>query len=495
MNPKVPLLTVLAVVGLALAGCLAGGPVEPGGPVATIDSASIDLALGAATVRISDPGARNSEFWAAQDPLDRDHVAVAILDSDDEAGGRTCSVFLSEDAGQTWTEATPDGFHNLRVTYDPWLTYTPDGALHVVCIENSAPGGPFVYARSQDGGHTWDKVGSIPGGGDKSIIGSDAFGTLHTCSSAGDLLPNYVSTDGGDEWLEESPPDVRGMCSAYLAAPDGTLYLATVPEDTFPTVVQQRISTLKPGGNWSQPVEATVMRTHWGGPECDPLREVNDYPYVVCALAHGMSKPEAPTMMHAQYAINPTTGTLVVAHQDYQDSGLYRVVLRGSTDGAHSFHDLTLPVGAQDCDQCHVSRPVVTYNPAGLLGLMWKTGDGLNGYAVRFAVSADDGATWSEEVLLAQTDLASGPYAPGGLPPNPQRLAAAAVAMAVEDPSPENLQAFTLQTLFLSATDSINGDGAHYWSMAATEDLFLPMWVAAGEDGKPQVYARQVLLE
>ena len=72
---------------------------------------------------------------------------------------QTCSTFLSEDSGLTWTP------HPLDATkcFDPWVAFNPDGSALVTVIAShrvfpqQGDGGLLAY-RSADGGVHWDSI-------------------------------------------------------------------------------------------------------------------------------------------------------------------------------------------------------------------------------------------------------------------------------------------------------------------------------------------------
>lgn len=482
-----------AFVLLVAAGCLApSAPQTLPAEDAATPAPPVMLGFASERMRLSDPRARMSEFTVAQDPTNPSRIVVIAMNSDDPNGGRTCNVFESLDSGRSWADITPAPFLDWGIAFDPWGVIDRSGRLHMVCVETQTGG--TAYLRLENG--TWTDPAHVPGSGsDKPAIGIDSQDGLHVCSSAGTPLAYQRSLDHGASWEEGSLPGMRGLCDGVYGGPDGRIHVVWEPEDTFPRRVPIYVSTSVDGGNtWGPDVEAGVMMTHFGAnPACDPLRDVYEFAYAACALTDMAIRPDHPTFMSPQIAVSPVTGTVLVAYQNYTEEGRYEVVLSRSTDGGGSFQRLaTLPEGASTCDGCHLSRPVPAFDPLGRMGLLWKRGDGVQGYEVRLSVSTDEGDTWSPPVIVGRSELTTNPWHPGALAPNPQYLANGAREFVTDGPDADSAVAYVGSSLFLSLVDAANGDGAHYWAMATTGDTFIPMWIDGHDGGVPQLWARIV---
>src|SRR5215218_8412856 len=109
------------------------------------------------------------EPWLDLNPADADNV-VAFYQQDrySNGGAKGTVAAVSMDGGTTWTQVpVPADYRctggRFQRATDPWLSFSPDGALHAMTlsIDPDPPTGGFgasamVYNRSTDGGLTWE---------------------------------------------------------------------------------------------------------------------------------------------------------------------------------------------------------------------------------------------------------------------------------------------------------------------------------------------------
>lgn len=491
---------LVALLPLAATALMAWGSEDPVIPAGT-EGAGAAPALELLTERaqVTDPDARHSEFYVVGHPSDPRTLAMAVINSDDPNGGRTCGVHLTRDGGRTWDDITPPAWLHWGVVYDPWLTWTADGDLHALCIDNGEPDGPLVYARTRDLGATWFTQSVRGGGGDKSVLGHAADGSLYACSAKGERIAISISRDRGDTWTTTDLAGMGNMCNGMFETSDGAMHALWESEESWPYDVPIGFLTSRDRGATWERSDVAVVHSHYGNdPACKAARGLfdpsEDPGFTVafgCGGATGLAREDLPSFTSPIVAVSPVTSTILVAYHDFQPDQTYVLKLLRSTDMGASFHGIATPPGTEPCGvDCHMSRPVPGFDAQGRLGLQWRRGNTVTGHDILFSASLDEGETWIEPVTLGRQGPAESMFHPRSLAPNAERLANGAVAFAT-DPEADPVR-YAGQSLFLSAVDGVNGDGAHYWGMGATDEGFVAMWLDGAGNGTPQVWARVV---
>lgn len=110
-----------------------------------------------------------------------------------ETGG--ASIFRTVDGGATWTEV----FNTGSGTEWIWKLQSPDDQHIYASIESASFSAPARYARSADGGITWQLDTIAPSG---RMQGIGFLDPMH--GWAGDALL-FETTDGGGHWAEVDP--------------------------------------------------------------------------------------------------------------------------------------------------------------------------------------------------------------------------------------------------------------------------------------------------
>lgn len=118
-----------------------------------------------------------------------------------EAGQLEHRALRSADLGDSWCVLeTPAPVTDVATALDD------ERALYALGLANRGESPPLL--RSADGGDTWDvAAGALPNG--VSGIVASAGGLLVGDSSAGSDIAPLLSVDGGDSWLEATPPELK----------------------------------------------------------------------------------------------------------------------------------------------------------------------------------------------------------------------------------------------------------------------------------------------
>lgn len=210
------------------------------------------------------------EWWATRiaesaSAADLAVTANGVVHLTYSVAGRGIYHMRSDDLGRHWTApytvwAEPDAFHasgSVRIATDS------AGAVHVVWSVNAASSGwrpeSVGYARSLDGGRTWDQRLDVTDGDTQPNLGFDGQGRLHIVwnnpveSALG--RGHTWSADGGRTWqaIERLLPGYRGSTLWPSMATDsaGTLHLVTAADS--PDVYHPRVfhSTWR-DGKWTE---------------------------------------------------------------------------------------------------------------------------------------------------------------------------------------------------------------------------------------------------
>lgn len=190
------------------------------------------------------------EPWIAVNPADTlNIVAVWQQDRWSNGGARGFGAGVTVDGGDSWsTLAVPGltlcaGGAAQRAT-DPWISFGPDGKLHLAALLLNVGTGSdhaMTAQTSADGGLTWDPLrvlttGAFPYLNDKESITADAgdanlvYAVWDRIQSPGGTGPTIFtrSTDGGDTWepvreILSPVPGSQTIGNQIVVLPDGTV--------------------------------------------------------------------------------------------------------------------------------------------------------------------------------------------------------------------------------------------------------------------------------
>ena len=419
---------------------ITGGPhrPEPTGPLRYVASGPSPLAAGCEGGASSGTAYIGAEVepHVAVDPGDPRRLA-AIWQQDRWSNGSARALVMawSDDGGRAWTRVglpfsrcgggTALNGGNYERATDPWLAWSPGGALHAMSL--STNGGIFstgsanamLASRSLDGGRTWSNpvaliLDSAAAFNDKNAMTADptdgryVYAVWDRLIAATDRGPAMFTrtTNGGVSWEPArvifdpgSGNQTIGNLIAVTSA--GALLNLFTQIDRPPGGLQRaRIAVMRSsdrGATWSAPV------------------------YIADLLAVGASDPDSGTPIRDGSIIpsiaTAPDGRVYVAWQDARFNGGSHdaiAVARSDDDG------LTwgAPVRASGDPRVAAFTPVVQVAPDGSVGVLYH--DLRNNTAlptlptdVWLARSDDGGMTWRDLHVDGPFDLAQAPYANG----------------------------------------------------------------------------------
>jgi hypothetical protein len=317
---------------------------------------------------------------------------------------------------------------------DPWVSFAPNGIVHQIALaeNDSDPTDAMLVSRSRDGGRTWDRITTLQRdtaaelSNDKETITADPtnarfvyavwdrlrFGPEGAFS--GDTL-FARSTDGGRTWEPTRTildfPDNSGeqsLGNQIVVLPDGTLVNVFLFFDDPDGFVAVQCSTNK-GLTWSAPIVIDTFLSSFllGGAVVDP--------------ADGT---RVRTMdVSPEIAVDPRSGrrALHVVWQDTRFSGgalRDQVVLATSTDGGLTW---SAPKRVSENPDVQAFTPSVEVATNGTVGLSYYdfTFDDPTGGTLDtdqwIAFSTDAGASFGrrQRVTPRSFDMRTAPFANG----------------------------------------------------------------------------------
>jgi hypothetical protein len=308
---------------------------------------------------------------------------------------------------------------------DPWVSFGPDGTAWAMSLSTTGASftagsaNAMLVARSTDGGRTWGNAVALiadtaPYFNDKNAITADpvdprfAYAVWDRLNQQGGGPAVFARTvDGGASWeaartIYDPGASAQTIGNLVVVTSDGTLVnLATKLDASNPgarTATIVAVRSADRGGTWSAPV---TVAPHLGIGARDPETgaPIRDGAIILSAAAG-------------------PAGSLHVAWQDSRFSGGVRdaIAYSRSLDGGLTW---TAPVRVNPSAAVTAFTPNVHALADGTVGVAYfdlrdNTPDAATLPTGYFLARSADGVTWTETRLAGPFDLASAPNA-GGL--------------------------------------------------------------------------------
>ena len=307
---------------------------------------------------------------------------------------------------------------------DPWVTFAPDGTAYAMGLASTGgsfeagSANAMLVVRSTDRGATWSAPRTLilDGAGffnDKNTITADPFNASFVYATwdrlvAGDAGgPTYFARtiDGGATWEAARPiydpgPASQTLGNVIVVAPNGTLIdLFTQIDRVSPTTTVAHLDVIRSfdhGGTWTPPTRIADL------------------------LAVGTRDPQSGTVVRdgsdlAQIAVG-ASGHLFVVWQDarFNSGGFDSIAISRSTDNGNSWSAPTRVSAAGVA----AFTPSVHVRANGDVGVTYY--DLRNNTTAAslptdywLAKSTDGGVSWSETHIATAFDLSTAPQAGG----------------------------------------------------------------------------------
>jgi hypothetical protein len=302
---------------------------------------------------------------------------------------------------------------------DPWVTFAPDGTAYQAAlgfnnVQNAD--NAIIVSRSTDGGRTWSQPTQLrrdnfAPGNDKEAITADPTDARYAYVAWDRLVNNGAptwfarTTDGGQTWeaarnIYDPGPNRQTINNIVVVLPDGTLVLffselPTVTNGAAPTLRVMR--SADKGATWSAPITISDLQTVG---TVDPqtgvgIRDAS----AIGAIAAGAN------------------GTLAVTWQDSRfNGGAYdSVAFARSTDGGLTW---SAPMRINGDPAVAALIPSVSIAADGTIGVAYydfrpNTADPATLLTDFWLATSSDGVAWSERRLAGPFDYAQAPVVGG----------------------------------------------------------------------------------
>jgi hypothetical protein len=307
---------------------------------------------------------------------------------------------------------------------DPWVTFAPDGAAFQMALSvsgtafNAGAANAMLVSRSSDGGRTWGPVSTLIRDGeqffnDKNAITADAtdaryvYAVWDRLSASGSGPAMFArTTDGGTTWeaaraIHDPGPASQTIGNVIAVLPNGIVVnlftrLDAGPNNLMAASLHVLLSADK-GGSWTGPFKVADL------------------------LAVGARDPDTGTLIRdgatlGQIAVAPN-GHLWVVWQDarFSNGAHDGIALSHSTDGGRSW---TPPAQVNSRPSVPAFTPNVHVLASGTIGVIYhdlrsNTSDATNLPTEVMLARSADGTTWTEHRISPTFDLATAPFARG----------------------------------------------------------------------------------
>ena len=311
---------------------------------------------------------------------------------------------------------------NYERATDPWVSFSPNGTAHAMALALNRTSGSqnaMLASRSLNGGLTWSNPATlildtdgIAFFNDKNSITADptnsnfVYAVWDRLASNGNGPAYFArSINGGISWESAKSiynPGGSGQTIGNLITvlPDGTLInlftkIVNVAGNDIATLAVIRSGNQ--GATWSQPFQISDL------------------------LAVGTSDPETGTPIRdgsilAQIATGPD-GKLYVVWQDSRFSGGFidGIAFSQSTDGGLTWSN---PIQINSDHNVQAMIPTVHVRPDGVIGVAYydlrsNTSDPATLLTDYWLATSEDGLNWSESRITKPFDYTTAPFAGG----------------------------------------------------------------------------------
>ncbi len=307
---------------------------------------------------------------------------------------------------------------------DPWVTFAPNGNAFQMALATQGasltPGSvsAMLVSRSTDSGRTWSNPSTL-------IQDGGAFFNDKNTITADPTDPNYVyavwdrlaasgggpsffarTTDGGNTW-----EGARSIFDPGLSSQTIGNVIVVLPNGTLINLFTQ----LDEGAGGQITATLNILRSNdKGGSWSVPIRIAN-------LLAVGARDPETGTLIRdgaglGQIAVAPN-GDLYVVWQDARFSGGARdgIALSRSIDGGLTWSN---PVQVNSAPTAQAFTPSVHVRANGTIGVTYydfrsNTPDPASLPTELIFARSTDGVTWQENRLTAAFDMLTAPFSRG----------------------------------------------------------------------------------
>ncbi|MEP7207206.1 MAG: sialidase family protein [Casimicrobiaceae bacterium] len=405
-------------------------------------------------------------------------------------GGRSWTRSMAVPAFSRCTGGAAVGADFARAT-DPWVTFAPDGTVHQIAAAFNGPTfGPtasnaVLASRSTDGGFTWSAPVALvrdarTAFNDKESITADPFDARYVYATWDRLVqsgggPTWFArtADGGATWeparaIYDPGPQSQTLNNQIVVLADGTLLDFFTRFDTTAsnqlTATLAIIRSIDRGVSWSPP---TIVAT---------------------SLAVGVTDPD--TGMPVRDAAN--IGAIAVGRDNriavvWQDSrfsaGAYDgVAFAQSLDGGVTW---TAPVRIDAAPATPAFIPTVKITDDGVIGVTYydfrnNTADPVSLPTEHWLTRSTDGVVWREIHVAGPFDLATAPVAQGYFLGDYQGLATAGSTFlpffAATTSDPANPTDIVVASIEADGVNAKDGSGARVLATPASESAVTPTW-------------------
>jgi hypothetical protein len=367
-----------------------------------------------------------AEPFIAIDPTNPQRLVGAWQQDRTAGGGaRGLRTAASSDGGQTWTLATLAaslcGGGNFDRASDPWVTFGADGTAHAMALAlNTANDDNAMLAfRSTDGGQTWGPATTLiqtgsEGFNDKNSMTADPTDARYVYAVWDQLTDQQTgptlfarSSDGGVTWeparaIYDPGFNNQTLNNIVVVLPNGTLVnffteFRTVGSSTSGTLRVMR--SLDKGTTWGLPITVTDLQSV------------------------GVSDPQVGTPIRGGSTLGAIAAgpnnDLVVAWMDARTNGGQRdgVLMKRSLDGGLTWLNATV---VNSVPGTQAFTPAVAVRADGGIGVSYfdmrsdTESAATLGAQYWLAVSTNGGNSFAEsEITVGPFDLALAPFARG----------------------------------------------------------------------------------